>query len=168
MCSSDLDADPDPDLPEKVDVSRLAQGFVVSGTENGVAYAAFPCPVRPRSTTGYFFVQFATETTSSGLGKVRRGLLAGAAVAIAVALGVALLLSRRLTRPILAVRRATQQIADGDLTVRIPEDEPGELGELGASINQMAAALQRARGLEQQFLLSVSHDLRTPLTSIRG
>ena len=32
----------------------------------------------------------------------------------------------------------------------------------------MAASLERSRGLEQQFLLSVSHDLRTPLTSIRG
>src|SRR5204862_930821 len=36
------------------------------------------------------------------------------------------------------------------------------------SVNAMAEALERSRGLERQFLLSVSHDLRTPLTSIRG
>jgi len=43
-----------------------------------------------------------------------------------------------------------------------------ELAELSRSVNGMAAALERSRSLEQQFLLSVSHDLRTPLTSIRG
>ncbi|MCU1399066.1 MAG: integral rane sensor signal transduction histidine kinase, partial [Acidimicrobiales bacterium] len=42
------------------------------------------------------------------------------------------------------------------------------LAELARSVNRMAAELERARVLEQQFLLSVSHDLRTPLTSIRG
>ena len=43
-----------------------------------------------------------------------------------------------------------------------------ELTQLGRSINQMAVSLERSRALERQFLLSVSHDLRTPLTSIRG
>ena len=43
-----------------------------------------------------------------------------------------------------------------------------EVADLSRSINAMAEALERSRGLEQQFLLSVSHDLRTPLTSIRG
>ena len=42
------------------------------------------------------------------------------------------------------------------------------LADLARSINSMAGALERSKGLEQQFLLSVSHDLRTPLTSIRG
>ena len=43
-----------------------------------------------------------------------------------------------------------------------------ELAVLARSINAMATELDRSRGLERQFLLSVSHDLRTPLTSIRG
>src|SRR5207248_7955691 len=43
-----------------------------------------------------------------------------------------------------------------------------ELASLARSINTMAATLARSRGLERQFLMSVSHDLRTPLTSIRG
>ena len=43
-----------------------------------------------------------------------------------------------------------------------------EVADLARSINSMAGALERSKGLEQQFLLSVSHDLRTPLTSIRG
>ena len=42
------------------------------------------------------------------------------------------------------------------------------MASLSHAINDMAATLERSRGLEQQFLLSISHDLRTPLTSIRG
>ncbi len=83
----------------------------------------------------------------------------------------AMSLSRRLARPLRAATAATTRIAGGDLAARVPEvpDQGGdELGELSRSINAMAGALERSRVLEQQFLLSVSHDLRTPLTSIRG
>src|SRR5207249_6964710 len=62
------------------------------------------------------------------------------------------------------------QIASGDLAVTVPA-QPGadhELVSLAHSINTMAANLARSRRLERQFLLSVSHDLRTPLTSIQG
>ena len=57
-----------------------------------------------------------------------------------------------------------------DLATRVPvaPDDYPELASLTRSINSMAASLSRARGLERQFLMSVSHDLRTPLTSIRG
>ena len=60
-------------------------------------------------------------------------------------------------------------MAAGDLTRE--SRSPGvhdELADLARSINSMATTLERSKGLEQQFLLSVSHDLRTPLTSIRG
>ena len=61
-------------------------------------------------------------------------------------------------------------IAAGDLGARVdlgkhPDDE---LADLGRALNAMAAELEVARHGERQFLLSVSHDLRTPLTSIRG
>ena len=61
------------------------------------------------------------------------------------------------------------EIAAGDLTARCrcPRRDD-ELADLARSINSMADALERSKGLEQQFLLSVSHDLRTPLTSIQG
>ena len=64
----------------------------------------------------------------------------------------------------------TGKIAAGDLSARVPtnpHDYP-ELRELAESINTMGESLARSEGLGRQFLLSVSHDLRTPLTSIRG
>jgi two-component system OmpR family sensor kinase len=90
--------------------------------------------------------------------------------AIVVAAVVAAALARRMTRPIAAMETTAGRIAGGDLSARVdmtnmPHDE---LGELADAINTMGEELQSARGHERAFLLSVSHDLRTPLTSIRG
>jgi signal transduction histidine kinase len=65
---------------------------------------------------------------------------------------------------------ATGRIASGELTSRVPvrpHDYP-EFASLAGSINGMAQSLEDGRARERQLLLSVSHDLRTPLTSIRG
>ncbi|MGH9208146.1 MAG: sensor histidine kinase, partial [Acidimicrobiales bacterium] len=96
-------------------------------------------------------------------------LLIGA-VTLAIAAAVAYAISRRISRPLVDAVSATRRIAAGDLGARVPvsPNDYRELTSLADSINTMAASLGRARGQERQFLLSVSHDLRTPLTSIRG
>ena len=107
-----------------------------------------------------------------GAGQVALGpwFLVAMLATLAVAVAVAVNLGRRLTRPLRAAQDATRRIAAGDLSVRVPEEQADgtELAGLARSINVMAASLERSRGMERQFLLSVSHDLRTPLTSIRG
>ena len=103
-------------------------------------------------------------------GSVLWFVLASAAVLV-IAVVVATRLSATLTGPIARAQEASRRLAAGDLTARVPEPPPSardEVADLSRSINAMAAALERSRGLDQQFLLSVSHDLRTPLTSIRG
>jgi two-component system sensor histidine kinase BaeS len=62
-----------------------------------------------------------------------------------------------------------RRISDGDLTARVvATDGTDEVAVLARSVNEMASTLEHSRDLERHFLLSVSHDLRTPLTSIRG
>ena len=75
-----------------------------------------------------------------------------------------------MTRPIAGMEDAANRIAGGDLTARVDTSglRDDELAGLTRSFNAMAGQLETARGLERAFLLSVSHDLRTPLTSIRG
>ena len=79
-------------------------------------------------------------------------------------------LGHRLARPLLQTEVVTRRIAAGDLEARVPVPAGvgQELVSLATSVNQMAASLARAQGTQRQFLMSVSHDLRTPLTSIRG
>ncbi|MBV8949650.1 MAG: HAMP domain-containing histidine kinase [Actinobacteria bacterium] len=83
---------------------------------------------------------------------------------------MAFLLARRVTGPIGEMQRTARRIAAGDLSARadIKHRANDEMADLGAALNAMAAQLEHARGLERGFILSVSHDLRTPLTSIRG
>jgi two-component system OmpR family sensor kinase len=78
-------------------------------------------------------------------------------------------LSRRITRPVLALSRATDEIARGSYDVDLPEVRGGgEIGHLAERFRQMAARLSDAERQERNFLMSVSHELRTPLTAIRG
>jgi signal transduction histidine kinase len=98
-------------------------------------------------------------------------VVAGAGTALA-GVGAAFVVARTLARPVAATAATADRIADGDLDARVPEPSTGatddELARLARSINAMAASLQQARQAEREFLLSVSHDLRTPLTAIGG
>jgi signal transduction histidine kinase len=79
-------------------------------------------------------------------------------------------LARRLTAPIRELSVATGSLAAGDLGIAVAVDDQSkdELANLGRSFNAMAAELERARISQRQFLESVSHELKTPLTSVRG
>ena len=112
-----------------------------------------------------------TRKANAALGASVRYFLVSAIVVLLLGLALAVVLGRRLTRRIRDASAATQRIAAGQLTTRVAAprpDEHDEIAELARSINGMAEGLERSKVLEQQFLLSVSHDLRTPLTSIRG
>jgi signal transduction histidine kinase len=78
-------------------------------------------------------------------------------------------LSRRITAPVLALSRATDEIARGHYDVDLPVVKGGgEIGHLADRFRQMASRLSVAEQQERNFLMSVSHELRTPLTAIRG
>jgi two-component system sensor histidine kinase BaeS len=150
---------------DDIGLARLRNGKVVTGTQGGLAFAAAPAQRGEN---------LMVVVLTRRLGPAPRVLgpwflVLVAAIVVATA-AVAANLGRRLTRPLREAQAATRRLASGDLATRVPE-HPGdgeELVELARSINAMAEVLERSRGLERQFLLSVSHDLRTPLTSIRG
>jgi two-component system sensor histidine kinase BaeS len=90
--------------------------------------------------------------------------LGGAALAALLSF----LLARRLLRPIDQLATATRRVAAGEIDVAVPVEGEDELAELGRSFNAMSSELGRAREAQRSFLESVSHELKTPLTSIRG
>jgi two-component system sensor histidine kinase BaeS len=91
-----------------------------------------------------------------------------AAVGATIAAVAAFLLAGAVARPITRVAVASQKLAGGEPPGPLPVKGSTELAALAAAFNQMADDLQRAREAERSFLLSVSHELKTPLASIRG
>jgi two-component system sensor histidine kinase BaeS len=151
---------------ERLDAERLLAGETLSGHDGNTVYAIAPARVGPG-----VLVAVLTRPVDLAPGRAFGWFFPAAALTLAAGAVVAVLLSRALTSRLRAAEAATHRIAAGDLSTRLPVPPEGahdELSDLTRSINTMAGELERSRGLEQQFLLSVSHDLRTPLTSIRG
>jgi two-component system sensor histidine kinase BaeS len=91
---------------------------------------------------------------------------AGIAALIALVLGI--LLARTLTRPLRELTAATQAMARGTLHQRLTVRSRDEIGELATSFNQMSMDLARASQLRKQMTADLAHDLRTPLSILRG
>ena len=90
-------------------------------------------------------------------------------VGLAVAGGLVWYMTRRLTAPVLALTRATEELARGRYDVELPRArQRHEIGRLTESFRQMTRRLAEAEEMERNFFMSVSHELRTPLTAIRG
>ena len=92
-------------------------------------------------------------------------------VAIASALAAlvgALLLTRWILGPLERLRAASARLAGGELTARASESGPRELLELGGAFNEMAGSLEQLFDARRQLVAWASHDLRTPLASLRA
>ncbi|MBR6667127.1 MAG: HAMP domain-containing histidine kinase [Clostridia bacterium] len=76
--------------------------------------------------------------------------------------------SFRLSRPVQALTRAHEQVQEGDFSIRLPDNQPGEMGELMRSFNDMTEALGSTAYLQKDFISSISHEFKTPIASIRG
>jgi two-component system OmpR family sensor kinase len=96
------------------------------------------------------------------------GLLIAAGAGIALAALAAFLLARRIARPVRRVVAAARHLAEERDPAPVPVEGAYEIARLAQAFNEMAAQLAKAREAEKQFLLSVSHELKTPLTAIRG
>jgi signal transduction histidine kinase len=95
-------------------------------------------------------------------------LLAAGALGCVVAGVLAAILARSIARPVQLVAGASGRLARGEDPGELPLRGSRELRALAASFNAMASELARARSAERSFLLSVSHELKTPLTAIRA
>jgi signal transduction histidine kinase len=96
------------------------------------------------------------------------GLLIASGIGALLAAAVAALVSRRLAAPLARVADASRVLAAGGAPEPLPRERTEELAALADAFNDMATQLARAREAERSVLLSVSHDLRTPLTAIQG
>lgn len=99
---------------------------------------------------------------------IDRSLLLGGSLAIAIALLLIFFLSRRITSPIGALAKAARRLGRGDLSQRVQLRGEGEVSALAQAFNSMAAELEHAEQLRRNLVADVAHELRTPLSNIKG
>ena len=111
-----------------------------------------------------------TEDLDNLLGTVGRALLLGGVGLVGLALVVGWLLARRALAPMVEVTETARAISlSGDFAARVEAQTPhDEVGELALAFNEMLAALDDSHQALQRFLGDASHQLRTPLTSVRA
>jgi two-component system sensor histidine kinase BaeS len=117
---------------------------------------------------GFMLLRPASSTNSAWRPHLQGLILAALATAALAAL-IAFLLARAIARPVRRVAEATRGLASSTTEPPlVPVEGARELAQLAESFNEVAVALAKAREAERAFLLSVSHELKTPLTAIRG
>jgi signal transduction histidine kinase len=101
------------------------------------------------------------------LDKVNAALLWAGLAAGAVALVLGMLLARQLSAPLRALTRAAHRLTEGE-TPQVEVHSRDEIGELGQAFNTMARALARQETLRRNLMADIAHELRTPLSVMRG
>ncbi len=91
-----------------------------------------------------------------------------ALLGLAVAAVISFILTSRALRPLRRLQDAARAVGRGDLETRVEDGGPEELAALSSTFNTMVAELRQRDRVNREFLMRVTHDLRTPLTAIRG
>ena len=125
---------------------------------------------RSGGTEGYVFV---TNGIDNILGAWSAFLGVAALVVVGVfiaAMVMSFVYSKRMARPLDEIAAASRKFARGDFSVRVrqEEDPTDEMGALIDSFNKMADSLESAEARRSEFIANISHELRTPMTTIAG
>lgn len=168
---------PRPDEIPIVDI-RAATGIFEDGGNYWV-FVRVEMPPRLMSQVGYpeanAFMVAQLQPTTSLIVAIREfganlgvPLLQAAVAGVTVALFLAIVISRTIARPLQRMSEAAGAVAEGDYSQRVPEQGPREVQDVAHAFNRMSEQVELNNQAQRDLLANVSHDLKTPLTSIQG
>ena len=119
---------------------------------------------------GIVLVSSPTQAINQILGKISNMFLTAAAFVVLAAVIAVGVYTRKESKPLRDMAKAANAFAHGDLEARVPVDEDAseEMSELTLAFNNMALSLQKSEYQRQEFVANVSHELKTPMTTISG
>lgn len=135
----------------------------------GTEFRLIGIPVTSKGAiAGALFINMPLAPVKDTVGILKNQLVYITLLLVTAALILAYILSRVFTRPIIQIDNAANQMAKGDLSVRLNPRSGDELGRLMKTMNNLAEQLSRVEELRRDLIANVSHELRTPLSLIRG
>ena len=129
---------------------------------------AIPVGLAESSPVGYVIVTSTTESQSTMVAYTLRSMLVAGLWIMLAALIAIYFITERVIGPLRDMSKATKKMAVGQFDVRVPVRGRDEVAELAVAFNQMADALENLERMRNSFVANVSHDLRTPMTTIAG
>ena len=162
------------DIMEKA----LSNGYSGQGNLSGVyktPHYVVGAPIKTISNTsgdeiviGAVFAAASASFIDSYRMEVFRMFLLAALAAFLIAFCVVWLFSYNLVRPLREMAVAAKRFGDGDFSMRVPVNSNDEIGELALAFNNMASSLSSGEYVRRNFIANVSHELKTPMTTIAG
>ena len=148
--------------------------YYADGSLNGlmgrIGYVVgVPCKTVDGEIRALVFVGMDNERMLSAVDRIMHSLLLILALTLAGTMLVCYFVSERITRPLKVMAQAAREYARGNFEVRVPEDSNcSEIDELASSFNSMAHDLEKLDELTKGFIGNVSHEFKTPMTTIGG
>ena len=169
---------------EAAGLSQLVSGYILGrvlaegsysemGTLGGIYpteyyTAGAPLTIANGTLVGYVFASEDATGLTTYLQDIFSVFIVAAGIMLLVSSILSVFLTSQVTRPLTKLSEVAQSFGDGDFSARVDIKEDGELGRLADSFNNMAAKLEAIESSRQSFMGSIAHELRTPMTSIKG
>ncbi len=129
---------------------------------------AKPLTAKSGAIYGYVFATTPLSAISEVLSVVLRQYLLSAIIPVIIMFFAFYFMSYKLTKPLKSMSEAAHAMAHGDFSKRIPVMTDDEIGELSIAFNQMTNSLVQLENTRRSFVANVSHELKTPMTTIGG
>ncbi len=162
-------------VPSDVISTTISDGrYFARTTLEGIYYTEKYVAAYPIYYTGnneiYGIVIVSTDTSDVSIftDMVLKLFILSAIAALGVSFLAIGLFSYNLVKPLKQMAQAAKQFAKGDFSVRVSETSNDEIGELAVSFNNMAESLSSSEVTRRSFIANVSHELKTPMTTIAG
>jgi signal transduction histidine kinase len=128
----------------------------------------YPVELPDGDTPGYLLVSSTAETSGNMMNATLRSMVVAGLWILLAALIAIYFITERVIAPLRDMSRAAKRLSVGQFDVRVPVRGSDEVAELAVAFNQMAGALDNLEHMRNSFVANVSHDLRTPMTTIAG
>ncbi|MEG0258421.1 MAG: ATP-binding protein [Lysinibacillus sp.] len=145
------------------------EGQVIEDDWKKEEFIATVSPIKQKEqVTGYVLMIQNTDSVQSLIERLNKHFFIVGIISGVVTIIIIILLSKRLAKPLILMKDATMKMSKGDFSVALSASGKDELSDLSSSIQLLANDLQYIKQERNEFLSSIAHELRTPITFIKG